>query len=563
VELENIHSRLSKGWVLVNTRLVDMDFFRQNHRLIHLAPALVVTLGLLLSSCASDPTATPAASLTLEPTMTLEPTNTPEVISGIAQVDSVTVQLLETWPVQANVVVKGILEDGCTTIDEIRTDTTDDGFTISITTVRPADMICTQALVPYEEDIPLDILGLAAGSYTVNVNGVKQVFTLDADNVQVGQEDVSLSRFDTSATVSILAPTIWDKGEDDTWVSSDGVSLSVKLLDVNTLADAETSVSENKEVLSRLSVKLSWGTGILLATQDNEDALRQYQLVGCLNDQYIVISLSAADRTLLEDNSDLFEQIYNSVKALEAEADYETGMASVETATIEMTDSVPIEATAIIEGYLADGCTEIDAVDTTYDALTQTFHVSIETIRPTDAVCTEATVPFEQRVPLQVYGLAAGEYTVEVNGVSTVFVLERDNRSYASAVSQEGMVTVQLPEYSLVLSVPEAWEQTTTGWLAEDGTVIGVDKYELEDGETLLDVLPTGSSITSCSTPNLDWSGALRCLITSEGQIEDHVLVVLDDGSVLDMYRRTETEEQLGETQDLFMQMCQSVELES
>ncbi len=540
-----------------------MNFFRHNHKTIHLVSALLVTLSLLLSSCSSDPTATPVTSSTLSPTTTLEPTSTPEIISGIAQVDTVTVQLLESWPVQANVVVKGMLEDGCTTIDEISTEATGDGFTISITTVRPADMICTQALVPFEEVIPLDILGLTAGSYTVNVNGVKEVFSLDADNVQVGQNDVELSRYETSAGISLLAPVTWEQALEDTWVSSDGLTLSVELLDVETLEDAEELVTEGKEVLSRLSTKITWGTGILLATRDTEDEFRQYQMLGTLNDQFILLSLSALDRALLEENSDLFEQIYSSVKAMEAGAEYETSLAPVETVTIEMTDSVPVEATAIIEGYLPDGCTEIDAVDTTYDALTRTFHVAVETLRPTDTGCTEAIEPFEQRVPLQVYGLAAGEYTVEVNGVKAVFELERDNRSYASAVSQEGVVTVQLPQYALLVAVPEEWEQTTTGWLAEDGTVIGVDVYELADGETLLDVLPSGGCITGCSTPSLEWSGALRCLVTLDGQFEDHVLVVLENGSVLDLYRRAETEELLEDTDESFLQMCQSVELES
>jgi inhibitor of cysteine peptidase len=42
--------------------------------------------------------------------------------------------------------------------------------------------VCTQALVPFEETIPLDVEGLLAGEYTVNVNGVMATFTLDVDN---------------------------------------------------------------------------------------------------------------------------------------------------------------------------------------------------------------------------------------------------------------------------------------------------------------------------------------------------------------------------------------------
>jgi len=35
--------------------------------------------------------------------------------------------------------------------------------------------------------------------------------------------------------------------------------------------------------------------------------------------------------------------------------------------------------------------------------------------------------PFEETIPLEVYGLPAGTYTVEVNGVQGTFDLEMDN----------------------------------------------------------------------------------------------------------------------------------------
>jgi len=35
--------------------------------------------------------------------------------------------------------------------------------------------------------------------------------------------------------------------------------------------------------------------------------------------------------------------------------------------------------------------------------------------------------PFEETIPLEVYGLPAGTYTVEVNGAQGTFDLEMDN----------------------------------------------------------------------------------------------------------------------------------------
>jgi len=38
-------------------------------------------------------------------------------------------------------------------------------------------------LVPFEEIIPLEVYGLPAGTYTVNVNGVQGTFDLEVDNI--------------------------------------------------------------------------------------------------------------------------------------------------------------------------------------------------------------------------------------------------------------------------------------------------------------------------------------------------------------------------------------------
>ena len=98
--------------------------------------------------------------------------------SGLAQVDSVEVVLLESFPVQVHVLVKGNLPNGCTSIDQVRQrrDLENKTFWVEITTARPANAICTEALVPYEERIPLDALNLPAGAYTVDVNGERAGF---------------------------------------------------------------------------------------------------------------------------------------------------------------------------------------------------------------------------------------------------------------------------------------------------------------------------------------------------------------------------------------------------
>jgi len=58
-----------------------------------------------------------------------------------------------------------------------------DIFWVEITTIRPTNVECTTKVVPFEETIPLDVYGLSAGDYTVDVNSVTDTFTLGVDNV--------------------------------------------------------------------------------------------------------------------------------------------------------------------------------------------------------------------------------------------------------------------------------------------------------------------------------------------------------------------------------------------
>lgn len=107
------------------------------------------------------------------------------VIRGEASVESIEILILESFPVQVRVRVRGNLPDGCTKIDRISRGSNLEDYTlwVEITTIRPRDRACTEALVSFEEIVPLDVYGLPAGTYTVDVNGVTDTFTLSVDNV--------------------------------------------------------------------------------------------------------------------------------------------------------------------------------------------------------------------------------------------------------------------------------------------------------------------------------------------------------------------------------------------
>jgi inhibitor of cysteine peptidase len=142
---------------------------RHRTRLAYLGLAFSFILMLMLAACGRRGPA---------------PTPTPTVNASL--VESVDILILESFPVQVHAVVRGNLPDGCTEIDEITQTRDDNQFELHIRTIRPTDTGCTLALAPFEEVVPLDVVGLKAGIYLVTVDGVTNSFELSTDNVLVG-----------------------------------------------------------------------------------------------------------------------------------------------------------------------------------------------------------------------------------------------------------------------------------------------------------------------------------------------------------------------------------------
>lgn len=147
--------------------------------------SLLLILVIVISACGGQATETPEPTAVVEATEPSEPTETPlsEPIHGLANVESVEVLILESFPVQINLIIQGNLPNGCAEIDKVVVEQEGNNFNVAVTTIQEPDQVCTEALVPFEEIVPLDVLGLEAGTYTVTINDVETSFTLDVDNV--------------------------------------------------------------------------------------------------------------------------------------------------------------------------------------------------------------------------------------------------------------------------------------------------------------------------------------------------------------------------------------------
>jgi len=105
------------------------------------------------------------------------------VTEKTASVKSIEIVVLESFPVQVNVIVHGEFPDSCTDIGKVTTTREGSVFIVTIITRRPSDAVCAQVITPFERIIPLDVVGLKKGIYTVDVNGVRGTFELQADNI--------------------------------------------------------------------------------------------------------------------------------------------------------------------------------------------------------------------------------------------------------------------------------------------------------------------------------------------------------------------------------------------
>jgi hypothetical protein len=116
----------------------------------------------------------------LIPTPTPSPTTTPTPpVTGLALVQSVESQIVESQPIGANAIVRGQLPDsGCTTISSVSQVRDGNTFRLTLTTATDPLAVCDPTPTPFEQVISLDVSNLPPARYTVNANGIEQTFEL-------------------------------------------------------------------------------------------------------------------------------------------------------------------------------------------------------------------------------------------------------------------------------------------------------------------------------------------------------------------------------------------------
>lgn len=122
-----------------------------------------------------------AANFTLQVAI-VTPTGGPVNEAGEAVLERLTVQTLESYPVQVQAVISGQLPDACSYIESASQVREGNTFRLRLTTARYADRRCAPTLTPFEQIVPLATAGLPPGTYNVRINQISTAFSLAVGN---------------------------------------------------------------------------------------------------------------------------------------------------------------------------------------------------------------------------------------------------------------------------------------------------------------------------------------------------------------------------------------------
>ncbi len=97
-------------------------------------------------------------------------------------------------------------------------------------------------------------------------------------------------------------------------------------------------------------------------------------------------------------------------------------LAQVDSLQVQVTEGSPQQVLALVRGTFSESCATLGDTQVQYSA--NTFRISVYAVSPVDRGCAPASSPFQTSVPLDLTGLAPGDYTVTANGITAAFTLK-------------------------------------------------------------------------------------------------------------------------------------------
>ena len=103
--------------------------------------------------------------------------NAPSETVHDMQIEDVSVRFEPSAPPRPVAHIRGIIPDGCSTLNAVEQTRTGNTVLVRVTVIRPTEAVCVQVVEIFERDVPLEG-AFSPGIYLLRVNGVAREFAL-------------------------------------------------------------------------------------------------------------------------------------------------------------------------------------------------------------------------------------------------------------------------------------------------------------------------------------------------------------------------------------------------
>lgn len=188
----------------------------------------------------------------------------------------------------------------------------------------------------------------------------------------------------------------------------------------------------------------------------------------------------------------LFAVLVGPVSAQDDADDEAASLANVRAVTLIERQGDPMPYVLAVDVVLPNGCTRLDA-DWTQSVTAETLSIALTTNIPDPFVmCTQALVPVQRLIPLDISDLEPGEYTADVNGMTVEFTLDEATIEDALCFDADPDTGVHLDARTgFCLTIPAGY---TVQRIAEGGfslaNVFDTAALEAMDDADAADALP-------------------------------------------------------------------------
>ena len=323
----------------------------------------------------------------------------------IVTVDQVEVEVGVGSPIPVHVIVSVKLPDTCSQVEHTEIKQNGSNFNITLS-ATPEVEGCLKDTLPFKMGIPLNVIDLPAGSYSVTVNGSRADFELNT-----GGQASSLPLADTPLA------------KDDIQVDSvnidigRGSPLPVHAVVSGNLPNACAQVGEVRVHRDETTFFVRLVANIPAQSDCNRDSI-PFRLEVPLN----IVNLPEGPYDVSVNGATAsFDPRAFPAPASEAESIVEGNLIVVEHVGIQIGEGTPIQAEIVASGAWPGPCAQIAEVQSKMDA----FQIDITVLSSTVEACPpdQMELPFRFAFPLNSAQLPAGEYTISVNGTSTTLQL--------------------------------------------------------------------------------------------------------------------------------------------